>query len=262
LVKDLILYQFLIDQVELRIRSLVAIATATAIATDIATALAAGYIVSGLLGAYQPKPGNYAQQFFPIPTYNSSGLVNPGVNPGYIEPAAAYATGHPGLDQYSWGQHQYAQNMADLANLNQNVPAQPYGNPNPIGTVNGTGLLTPEQMGFPNAQEMAAAFGPGAYNPAPIMAADQYTGINHLNTPAPPVAGFGQIYTAPTQAQQAVGAGGAQQLGQALNYAFTPAQLPTVNNSGSTTPASQLTAVNPSALASQLLADANAAGGQ
>jgi len=202
----------------------------------------------------------YNQQFLPIPTYNSSGLVNPGVNPGYIEPAAAYPTGVPGQDQYYWGQHQYAQNMADLANLNAPAPAQPYGNPNPIGTVNGTGLLTPQQMGFPNAFEMAAAYGPGQYNPAPIMAQDQYTGLSQLNTPAPAVPGFAQTYAAPTQAQQAVGAGYGQQFGQNLNYAFTPAQLATVNNSGST-PASQLTSISPSQLSAQLLAAANAAGG-
>jgi hypothetical protein len=230
---------------------------------DIATALAAGYLVAGLAGAFAPKPNmsGYQNQWFPIPTYNSSGLVNSGVNPGFIQPSAPYAQGHPGQDQYYWGQHQYAQNMSDLANLNAPAPAQPYGNPNPIGTVNGTGLLTPQQMGFPNAQEMAAAYGPGQYNPAPIMAQDQYTGLNHLNTPAPVVPGFGAAYSAPTQAQQAVGHGPASQFGQSINYVAYPAQqLATINNSGMT-PAQQLTSVDPAALSAQLIAAANAAGG-
>jgi hypothetical protein len=228
--------------------------TTTWSATDIAKAVLAGYIVKGLLTP-PPKPGNYQQQFFPIPTYNSSGLVNPGVNPGFIEPGNPYTAGIPGMDQYHWGQHQYAQTMGDLANLNQTAPAQPYGNPN---AVNLGRLVTPEQLGYPSPQTQAAAFGPGQYNPAPILAQDRYTGLTHLNQPAPVVPGYNQVFTAPTQAQQATGAGQAQQLGRSLNYAFTPAQLATVNNSGMT-PAQQLTSISPAELSAQLLAAANAA---
>ena len=46
---------------------------------------------------------------------------------------------------------------------------------------------------------------------------------------------------------------------RSLNYAFTPAQLATVNNSG-LTPAQQLTSVNPADLASQLQATASSFG--
>ena len=227
-------------------------------ATDIAKALAAGYIINALLNP-PPKTPDYKSQFFPIPTYNSSGLVNPGVNPGFIEPGNPYTAGIPGMDQYYWGQHQYAQTMGDLAKLNQTAPQYAYGNPHPIGTVNGTGLITPQQLGYPNPQTSAAAFGPGQYNPAPILAADQYTGMNHLNTPAPAVPGYAHAYGAPTQAQQAIGHGPASQFGQGLNYVAYPAQqLATVNNSGMT-PAQQLTSISPAELSQQLLAAANAA---
>ena len=228
-------------------------------AADIAKALAAGYLVAGLAGAFAPKPdmSGYQNQWFPIPTYNSSGLVNSGVNPGFIEPSNPYTAGIPGVDQYYWGQHQYAQNMGDLANLNRTAPAQAYGNPNAINLGR---LVTPEQLGYPSPQTQAAAFGPGQYNPAPLLAQDRYTGLSTLNTPAPAIPGYNTVYNAPTQAQMATGTGQAQQLGRSLNYAWTPQSLATVNNTGQT-PAGQLTSISPQDLSAQLVAAANAAGG-
>ena len=180
-------------------------------AAQIAALLAAGYVLSSM----PTKPSMPTRTPFPIPTYNGLGLVNPGVNPGFVQPAPAYGQQPPGMDQYYWGQHQYAQNMADLANLNQPAPSQPYGNPN---AVNLGRLVTPEELGYPNAQSMQQVYGPGyQYNPAPLLARDQYTGPMSLNQPAPSMAQFG-TFGPNTQAQQATGQGYSTQYGQGLNY--------------------------------------------
>ena len=177
---------------------------------QIAALLAAGYILAN--PAKIPSVPTRAP--FPIPTFNGAGLVNPGVNPGFIEPAPAYGQQPPGMDQYYWGQHQYAQNMADLANLNNPAPTQPYGNANAVHLGQ---LITPEQLGYPNAQSMQQVYGPGyQYNPAPILARDQYTGPMSLNQPVAPNQ-FG-TFGPNTQAQQATGQGYSAQYGQGLNY--------------------------------------------
>ena len=233
-------------------------------AADIAKAIAAGYLIGKIATATTPSAPNYKQQFFPIPTYNGAGLVNPGVNPGFIEPAPMYATGgRPGLDQYYWGQHGYVQNAADLANYNAgavNAPAMPYGNTN---AVNLGQVITPEMLGFPNLQSQQAIYGPG-YTPAQtnyqnVLSADIYHNPVQMNTIAPSIPGVPVAMAPNTQAQMAAGHGQAAQYGQSLNYNFTPAQLATTNNPGMT-PATQFTSVSPQQLATQLAATASSYG--
>tara|TARA_R110000868_G_scaffold21535_13_gene89196 strand:- start:1105 stop:1647 length:543 start_codon:yes stop_codon:yes gene_type:complete len=158
----------------------------------------------------------------PIPTYDTSGLVRPGVNPGFIHPAPAYGNQQPGVDQYYWGQHRYAQNMSDLAKLNQPAPAQPYGNPN---AVNLGRLITPEQLGYPNPQQMAAS--QGAANPIPgkmgglaNMDYNLYRNPVVMNTAPPPIPGQPWTMADTTQGQMARGQSMAQQVGQGLNYLY------------------------------------------
>jgi hypothetical protein len=232
-------------------------------AADLAAGVAAGYFAPAILqmlglGPKMPDMTIPHQQWMPIPTYNSSGLVNPGENPGMIEPSSFYGPQAPGTDQYYWGQHGYVAGptgIAGLENYNNNTygaPATPYGNPN---AVNLGRLITPEELGYPNPQSQAA-FG-GTFNPQPILEQDRYTGINHLNTAPPPVAGYAGAFQPGTNAQMALGQSPTQQLGASLNYVAQPAQLPTVNNSGFT-PANQLTSISPDELSAQLTAAANA----
>ena len=216
-----------------------------------------------------PTPGSYTQQFFPIPTYNGAGLVNPGVNPGFIQPSPMYNNGGaPGVDQYYWGQHGYAQNMSDLANYNTgavNAPSTPYGNPNAVNL----GQLYPLQ--YPNAMSTAGAYGSlaSAPNQAPLpnMSYDVYNNPVQMNTAAPAIAGYAGAFGPNTYQNMAIGQGMGQQYGSSLNYAQTPAQLAgtagaglvqNATNAGTT--AAQLTSVSPSALAAQLQASATAAG--
>jgi len=237
--------------------------------TQLAAAAAAGYLAPSILqalglGPAQPDITIPHQQWFPIPTYTSSGLINPGENPGMIAPASFYGQQQPGTDQYYWGQHGYVQGptgTAGLGNYNNNTvaPAQPYSNPN---AVNLGQVITPEQLGYPSAQEMSSVYGPNApYNPAPIMAQDQYTGLTHLGTAPPAMPGYAGAFTPGTQAQMAQGQSPTQQLGQSLNYVAAPAVPLAVTNNAGFTPAQQLTSVSPSELSAQLVADANAAGG-
>ena len=242
--------------------------TTTWSATDIAKALVAGYILKGIVGPLlNPKTGldQYKQQFFPIPTYNGAGLVNPGVNPGFIEPAPMYNNaGQPGINQYYWGQHGYTQNMSDLANYNTNAvnaPTIPYGNAN---AVNLGHLISPQNLGFPNQQQMSAVYGPGYQSPdqqayQAELARNVYTNPVQMNTAPPAIAGYAGAYNPNTQAQMATGHGQAAGYGQSLNYNFTPAQLATTNNPGMT-PAAQLTSVSPQQLATQLAATASSYG--
>ena len=237
---------------------------------QIAAAIAAGYLL--LSGALTPKPNmsGYQNQWFPIPTFNGAGLVNPGVNPGYIEPAPMYNNnGQAGIDQYYWGQHGYAQNMSDLANYNTgavNAPSTPYGNPNAVNL----GQLYPLQ--YPNPQSTAGAYGSLAaapnQAPTPNMSYDIYHNNVQMNTAAPAIPGFSQIYGPNTQAQMASGVGQGAQYGQTLNYVNTPAQLATTGTNqtttgapGANTPAAQIGAISPSALAAQLQATASSYGG-
>ena len=194
-------------------------------AGDVAKALLLGYIVYGM--ATMPKvPPVPTRQPFPIPTFNGVGLVNPGANPGFVEPAPMYGNQQPGIDQYYWGQHAYAQNMSDLANLNTNavnVPVNPYGNPNAVNL----GQLYPLQ--YPNAMSTAGAYGSlgAAPNQAPMpnMSYDMYNNPVQMNTPAPVVPGYAGAFGPNIQAQMAAGQGPAQQYGQGLNYVALPAQL-------------------------------------
>jgi len=65
---------------------------------------------------------------------------------------------------------------------------------------------------------MSQVYGPNyAYNPAPILAADQYTGLSSLNQPVAPNTQFG-TFGPNSQAQQATGQGYGTQYGQGLNY--------------------------------------------
>jgi hypothetical protein len=165
--------------------------------------------------------------------------------------------GYPGMDQYYWGQHGYAQNMSDLANYNSgavNAPSTPYGNPNAINL----GQLA--QFNYPNMQSIAGAYGSlgAAPNQAPLpnMSYDIYNNPVQMNTAAPAIAGYAGAFGPNTYNNMAVGQGMGQQYGQSLNYVVTPAQLATTG----TNPASALTSVSPSALASQLQSAATTAG--
>jgi hypothetical protein len=94
----------------------------------------------------------------------------------------------------------------------------------------------------------------------PNMAYDIYNNPVQMNTLAPAIPGVPQAYGPNTAQNMASGQGQGAAYGYGLNYAFTPAQLATTNNAGMT-PVQQLTNISPSALAAQLQADANAAGG-
>jgi hypothetical protein len=146
----------------------------------------------------------------------TASLVNPGVNPGFIEPAAPYPQGIPGVNQYNYGSGRYAAQMSDLARYNEYAPAAPYGRSNVVGTYNGTGLIRPDQLTMasqtlqqPGAQTQAAVPNNFYVNPA------------LLNTPAPATAGY-PVFRAPTPAQMATGLGPAAAYGQTLNYVPYP----------------------------------------
>ena len=147
---------------------------------------------------------------YPIPKYTGKGLVNPGVNPGWIEPSNPYAAGNVGVNQYNYGKGQYIPTMDRLGEYNNPAPVSPYGHANPIGTVNGTGLLTPAQFG---------------YDVSNIPLQNRYTGLNTLNTAPPAIPGRPGTFTAPTYGQMATGMGQGQQLGYSLGYLQTPQQL-------------------------------------
>jgi hypothetical protein len=166
----------------------------------------------------------------------TASLVNPGVNPGFIEPAAPYPQGIPGQNQYAWGSGRYAAQMSDLARYNEYAPAAPYGRSNVVGTYNGTGLIRPDQLTMasqtlqqPGAQTQAAVPNNFYVNPA------------LLNTPAPATAGY-PVFRAPTPAQMATGLGPAAAYGQTLNYVPYPAAPvnPATTPLGTLTPAQQL----------------------
>jgi hypothetical protein len=69
---------------------------------------------------------------YPIPYFDGGGLVNPGLNPGYLVTAVnppMYQTTNPYQSQYYWGQHPYMQSQADLPYYNDvpEAPAVPFG---------------------------------------------------------------------------------------------------------------------------------------
>ena len=102
-------------------------------------------------------------------------LVNPGLNPGYIGPAASipdYQTTSPTQSQYYWGVHAPVNTEADLANYNQlpaGAPATPWGMAN--SAVGGTA-----QLNVPNFVNQYVT------NPA-------WAGVNNATSPGytPPV---------------------------------------------------------------------------
>ena len=177
-----------------------------------------------------PAPPPWVLQ--PIP------LVNPGTNPGLVEPASI-GQNAPGVNNYNWGQQTAAPEAQAAYDQNQtgqySAPAQPvmpaipqYSHANPIGTYNGTGLITPQDLGYPSQQSMQAAFGPGGYNPQPILNSDMYSGLTSINTAPPPIAGNPGTFGLVTPQQAALGHGAAQQAGAALGYVAPAQQLTTI----------------------------------
>lgn len=190
-------------------------------AGEIAAAVAAGVIlgppiINALTGGGQQGGGLPGNQWYDIPVYKGGGLVNPGVNPGFIKPQPIYnPEGTPGINQYNWGAHGYAQNPEDLGNYDMYAPAQPYGNPN---AQNLGRLITPDQIGYPSLQSASATQGtarPTYYNPVPQTIQAQ---VPDYTNPIAPVA--------PTSVPQA---------GHSL-YIAPAAQLASTNTSGTMTP--------------------------
>ena len=180
-------------------------------------------------------------QFLPIPTFTGQALVNPGINPGFIEPTPAYGAQPPGIDQYYWGQ-QGANAPA--------APATPYGQTSNLGQ-----LITPEQLGYPTPNVMND-YGLTA---APIPSQDIYHNTVQMNTAAPATPGIPQSYGPVVPAQSATGTGPGAIAGQNLNYVNTPPQLSGTPSAGLVAPGT-FTAISPNDLAAQLNAQATAAG--
>jgi hypothetical protein len=203
-------------------------------ATEIAAAVAAGVIlgppiVEALTGGGQPTTSGQGNQWFDIPVYKGGGLVNPGVNPGFIKPQPLYnPEGTPGINQYNWGAHGYVQNPQDMANYDMYAPAQPYGNPN---AQNLGRLITPEQIGYPSLQSASATQGtsrPTYYNPVPST---------------PGMAQMQQQFAAPVQPT----AMPVPDVGRSI-YVAPAAQLASTNTSGTMTPSQYTEYLNSLAL--------------
>jgi hypothetical protein len=92
------------------------------------------------------------------------------------------------------------------------------------------------------------------------MSYDIYHNPVQMNTETPAIAGTPSAYGPTTPQEMAAGHGAGSTYGASLNYVAPAPQLAPTAGAGMT-PASQLTSISPSDLASQLLADANAAGG-
>ena len=214
----------------------------TGATVDSGTSSAIGATTAGTTTSTTPLPSS---GFLPIPTFTGEALTNPGTNPGYIEPSPHYnPTGVAGLDQYYWGQQ------------GTNAPAAPatgYGQASQLGQ-----LITPQNLGYPTAQSMAAA---GLqYNPqVGILQRDAYNNPVQMNTVAPVIPGVANAYGPNTPAQSASGAGGGVQLGRNLNYVAPATQLSGTPSAG-LVPAGTFTAISPTDLAAQLAAQATAAG--
>ena len=96
---------------------------------QIAALVAAGYLLTS--GAQPPTP-QMPRNPYPIPHFAGGGLVDPGLNPGWLVTAVnppMYHTTNPYQSQYYWGQHPHMQTASDLANYNAvpEAPAQPFG---------------------------------------------------------------------------------------------------------------------------------------
>ena len=214
----------------------------TGATVDSGTSAAVGATTAGTQTTTTQTPG---QGFLPIPTFTGEALTNPGTNPGYIEPTPQYnPSGVAGLDQYYWGQQ------------GVNAPAAPatgYGQASQLGQ-----LITPQNLGYPTAQSMAAA---GLqYNPqVGILQRDAYNNPVQMNTLAPAVPGIVNSYGPTTPAESATGYGGGVQFGQNLNYIAPATQLSGTPSAG-LVPAGTFTAISPTDLAAQLQAQATSAG--
>ena len=151
-------------------------------------------------------------------------LTQPGVSPGYIKPAATYATNQPGMNYYTWNPSQNIQTMEQLANYNQRSET-PFGNPNAqnLGT-----LVTPEQLGYPNYQTAAATQGtanPQMASTAGVHLPPAYMPQLHMNTVAPAIPGNPNVFAPATPEQMAAGTSNAQQYGASLGYVAQPPHL-------------------------------------
>lgn len=102
-------------------------------------------LASGLLTPQSNLGGNVGSGDVKYEWGQGTPLVNPGLNPGYIGPAASipdYQTTSPTQSQYYWGVHTPVNTEADLANYNQlpvGAPATPWGMAN--SAVGGTAQL-------------------------------------------------------------------------------------------------------------------------
>ena len=76
-------------------------------------------------------------------------LVNPGLNPGYIQATPAYQTTNPVQSKFYWGQHPYAIGPADIGayNYTPQAPATPWGAQQAL-----TGPVTPAATRTPSTQ--------------------------------------------------------------------------------------------------------------
>jgi hypothetical protein len=225
--------------------------------TNPVTGGASGYLGATAAGAGSgPAVPNYTGQFLPIPSFTGQNLANPGVNPGWIEPQAAYTGVAPGQDQYYWGAQPYAQNFNQLGQTNPAAPANPYGQASELGQ-----LISPNQLNGPNLQTLAAAQGTstpltGGYQGLANMGYDIYNNPVQMNAVGPAIPGSAAVFAAPTQQQSALGTSYAQQIGQGLNYVPNPATLAVTGQNAS----NPLFAITPQQLSAQLLAQANQAG--
>jgi len=85
---------------------------------------------------------------FAMPTTQGA-LVNPGLNPGYIQATPAYQTTNPVQSKFYWGQHPYAIGPADIGayNYTPQAPATPWGAQQAL-----TGPVTPAATRTPSTQ--------------------------------------------------------------------------------------------------------------
>ena len=105
----------------------------------------------------------------------TSGLVNPGLNPGWMLQGANqpfYNTTSPTQDTYYWGAHPYAMNMGDLASYN-NVPTAPA---TPFGTMAGQATPTRAPTGPGTLQQQLEH----AWNTGDYATVNSLVGTNHL----------------------------------------------------------------------------------
>jgi len=102
---------------------------------DTAGKVAAGYMLAPtVLNAFGlgPQDQTQTQQLSAIPPTNwnsTNKLVDPGVNPGWINPTEVYQQTNPTDAKFYWGQHPYMATESDLPHYNAiaNLPVTPWG---------------------------------------------------------------------------------------------------------------------------------------